>query len=171
MINTKWWWVAFALSASALGGCTNAVESEPALMGDYDDAAAQPGSGESGAGPVAQTQQALFNLCENVRIEVKNLYEEPGGARPDVKVTAVSFFNSDRGSWSKQSISNEVIGYNDEYPYIEDLENSDGETITRWRVYHRHDIGNGWGSEVYQEINTTDRNCVDGMTVNLTVNL
>jgi hypothetical protein len=169
MVKAKWWWIALSVCASALGGCSGAGESDEVLAADFEDAAAAEGSSEAATESVGKQQQALFNLCENVRVEVTNLFEEDNGARPDIKVTALSFYNSRRGTWSKQSVSNEIIGYNDDYPYIEDLENSDGDTITRWRVYHKHDLGNGWGNEVYQEINTADRTCTDGMTVELTV--
>jgi hypothetical protein len=161
MIKTKWLCIAFSLCASALSACGSASNFEDRPAPDVD---APENVGES--------QQAIGNLCENVRIEVKNRFEEDSGARPDIKVTAISFFNADKGSagrWNKQSVSNEVIGYDDEYPYTEDLEGADGDTITKWRVHHKHDLGNGWGNEVIQEINTADVNCSDGMTVELTV--
>lgn len=192
MIKTKWWYIALWLTAGALGGCGGASEFDEASPEELDAAAADleapagdveasasdvetasaaPAPGAA-AEAVGQSQQALGNLCKNVRIEVKNLYEESNGARPDIKVTALSFFNADKGSsgkWSKQSVPNRVVGYGDDYPYVEHLEGADGDTITRWRVYHKHDLGNGWSNEVYQEINTTDVNCRDGMTVELTV--
>jgi hypothetical protein len=163
--------IALVLCASMSVACGAAVESDEFSEPDFEGGAAPDVASEASAEPVGMAQHALFNLCENVRVEVKNLFEEPNGARPDIKVTALSFYNTDRDKWSKQSVSNQEIGYNDEYPYIEDLENADGDTITRWRVYHKHDLGNGWGSEVYQEINTADVTCRDGMTVELTVTL
>ena len=172
MIKTTWWCIALSLSASVLSACGSAPNFDDRASLDVEAPAAPEASSEGATESVGASQQALGNLCEKVRIEVKNRFEEPGGARPDIKVTAISFFNADKGSagsWSKQSVSNQVIGYDEHYPYIEGLEGADGDTITKWRVYHKHDLGNGWGSEVSQEINTADVDCRDGMTVELTV--
>jgi hypothetical protein len=149
--------VVLVLCASTLAACGVAVESD-----EFTEAAFEEES-------IGETQQALFRLCENARIEVKNLREEANGARPDIKVTALSFYDSHRDKWNKQSVSNRIINYNDDYPYTEDLENADGHTITRWRVYYKYDLGNGWSSERNQEINTVDEVCEDGLTVDLTV--
>lgn len=174
MIKGKFLCVVLALGSSALVGCGAPLEADDFSEAEFAEANAAPlepssSSAEEASPRLGTAHQALFNLCENVRIEVTNLYEEPGGARPDIKVTAVSFFNADKAKWSKQSVTNEVISYGDYYPYVEDLENVDSDPITKWRVYHRHDLGNGWANEVYEEINTSDVDCRDGMTVELTV--
>lgn len=157
MIKTMWSSVVLVLCANVLVGCAAPVDSDEFAGAELDEA------------PVGETQQALFQLCENVNIEVKNSREESNGARPDIKVTALSFYDSDRARWNKQGVRNRVINYSDDYPYTEDLENADGHTITRWRVYYKVDLGNGWSSERNQEFNTADRTCDDGMSVDLTV--
>ncbi len=148
---------AVLLCASAFGACAAPVGSEEFTDTDYER--------ES----VGETQQALFHLCENVRIEVENRRVDGDGATPAIKVTALSFYDSDRDRWNKQSVRNRIIGYDDDYPFVEDLENADGHTITRWRVYYKYDLGNGWSSERNQELNTADEECEDDMTVELSV--
>lgn len=149
--------VVLVLCANALVACAAPVESD-----EFSEADAE-------AEPVGETQQALFHLCENVRVEVSNQRVDEDNASPAIKVTALSFFDSDRNRWNKQSVHNEVIGYDDMFPYREDLENADGHTITSWKVYYKYDLGNGWSSEQNQEINTTNRTCADDMTVELEV--
>jgi len=157
MIKAMWSSVVLVLCANAFGACAAPVDS-----GEFAES-------ELDGGPVGETQQALFHLCENVNVEVTNLREESNGARPDIKVTALSFYDADRARWNKQGVNNRVINYSDYYPYTEDLENADGHTITRWRVYYKVDLGNGWSSERNQETNTADVTCDDGMSVELTV--
>ncbi len=148
---------ALLLCVNTFAGCAAAVDSDELADADYER--------ES----VGETQQALFHLCENVRIEVANERVDGDGATPAIKVTALSFYDSDRTRWNKQSVGNRNIGYDDDYPFVEDLENADGHTITRWRVYYKYDLGNGWSSERSQEFNTVDEQCEDDMTVELSV--
>ncbi|HET7544092.1 MAG TPA: hypothetical protein VFK05_29675, partial [Polyangiaceae bacterium] len=126
MIKTKWWCIALSLSAIALSACGGASQFDDPAALDVEAPAAHGASSE-GAESVGQSQQALWNLCEKVRIEVTNRFEDSSGARPDIKVTRLSFYDADKGEWRMEGVGNQVIGYGDEYPFTEGLENVDGD--------------------------------------------
>ena len=117
---------------------------------------------------VGVAQQALGQRCESVVIEVTNQREEANGARPAIKVTSLEFFNR-RTGWHNELVPNEVINYNGDFPFVEHLQNSDGDFIDSWIVNFRYDLGGGWSSIVDDFIDTTNVECSDGMRVELTV--
>ena len=149
--------VLVAASSSALGGCATDDE----WMDDLDE---ESGS-ELGVG---STQQALGQRCEDVVIEVTNRREEANGARPAIKVTSLEFYNR-RTGWHNELTTNEIIDYNDSYRFVENLQNSDGDSIDSWIVNFKYDLGSGWSSEVDDFIDTVNVVCEDGMNVDLTV--
>jgi len=159
--------LALVFCATTLVACGAAVESDELEGADFE-AGGVAESAEAGSEPVGVTQQPLFQKCKNVRIEVRNERVESNGATPAIKVVQLSFDTTD-DPWDKQGVSNEVIGYDTDHLYTEDLENADGKTITRWKVHYRVDLGNGWSSKQEQEINTVDTRCSDGMLVELSV--
>jgi hypothetical protein len=114
-------------------------------------------------------QQAFGNNCTNVSISVENSYEFDG--ERDILVRYVKFFNDDKGdgTWETELLPNEQINYGDSDSWIQNLEGAEGDTITKWRVYFSYSTGNEWSSTYYYEVNTSDRNCQDGMSVDLTI--
>ena len=114
-------------------------------------------------------QQAIGNNCTNVSISVENSYEYDG--ERDILVRYVKFFNDDKGdgTWETELLPNEQINYGDSDSWIQNLEGAEGDTITKWRVYFSYSTGNEWSSTYYYEVNTGDRNCQDGMSVDLTI--
>jgi hypothetical protein len=149
------------LNSSAVTGCVLDDDTGDEWPASLDE---QPESGEQ----IGATQQALGQRCEGVIIEVTNQREEANGARPAIKVLSLEFYNR-RTGWHTELVPNEVIDYNDSFPFVENLQNSDGDYIDSWIVNFKYDLGNGWSSEVDDFIDTPAVRCSDGMGVDLTV--
>jgi hypothetical protein len=110
----------------------------------------------------------LGQKCESVEIEITNQREEANGARPDIKITSLEFYNR-RTGWHTELVTNRIISYNGSFPFVEDLGNTDGDFIDSWIVNFRYDLGSGWSSVVDDFIDTTNVVCSDAMNVDLTV--
>jgi hypothetical protein len=152
----------FACS-SAVAGCGAPNEKEMIAPGATAEDSEQAPEVSPGI-----AQQALYQKCESVRIEVANQREEADGSRPDIKVTSLEFYNR-RTGWHTEAVNNQVIRYNASYPFVEDLGNTQDDVIDSWIVNFRYDLGNGWSSIVDDFIDTPAVTCVDGLNVDLTV--
>jgi hypothetical protein len=157
--------ILFLVASSSLAtGCGAALDDEtgdPAAPGDVDQLLE----------PEAQLgvlHQALGQKCESVEIEITNQREEDNGARPDIKITSLEFYNR-RTGWHTELVANEIVSYSGSHTFVEDLGNTDGDFIDSWIVNFKYDLGSGWSSVVDDFIDTTNVVCSDAMNVNLTV--
>jgi hypothetical protein len=117
---------------------------------------------------LGKARQALNKLCKDVVVNVTNRREEADGSRPAIKIKSLEFYNT-RTGWHTESVTNRIISYGHDYPFVRSLENSQDDKITQWIVNFEYDLGSGWSSEVDDYMNTPDEYCQDSDTFELTV--
>ncbi len=145
------------------------LEDVPEAPGVDPSASTESGPSESAPSELGSIEQAFGNNCTDVSISVENSYEYDG--ERDILVRYVKFFNDDKGdgTWETELLPDEQVNYGDTDSWVQNLEGAEGDTIIKWRVYFSYSTGNEWSSTYYYEVNTSDRNCQDGMSVDLTI--
>jgi hypothetical protein len=122
----------------------------------------------SEAAPTDKGPVFANNNCSNVEIKVTN-WRDHGDGPTAILVHRVEYYS--QGDWHTEDLSNESIDYGHFVQWNnEDLPGTDGDVITKFRVYYNYLLTPFvWSGLVYQEINTPDETCVDDANFEMTV--
>ena len=136
------------LAAAVAPGCGDGTE-----MTAGDEAAAeQVGAPLPDPEGLERVQQPLWNTCQGADIRVLN-------SRSDtITVRSIEYYNYTGGRWQTEGLVNKVVTPGAMQFWWEDLERTDGDTITSFNVTFDHPGHNGH----VEHINTPDQACATG---------
>jgi len=121
----------------------------------------------------ASTNAALFgsDACKNTDITVKNSFFYDARQR-EIRVENVHYYSASEGRWYTQGLDNADIDYGHQHTWLnKDLQYSENDLLTKWRVYFRYRESDGdWSDSVYEEIDTPNDICHADDNYVLTVN-
>lgn len=136
-----------------------------ALSGDETtgDASSEPAQ-------VATTTQGLLgsDACRDVGIHILNSRTR-NGVNTAINVQHAEYFSASEGKWLNENLGDLMLDFGRQGNWTRDLEHTENDLVTQWRVYYQFIDNGSWSSQVFQTIDTPNANCIANMDFNMTV--
>jgi hypothetical protein len=116
-------------------------------------------------------KQGIFggDACKSVQIRITNSRTR-NGVDTAIEVHKVTYWDASEGDWLTEDLANLMLNHGTTGVWSdEDLEYTENDLITHFRVYYKYLSGGSWSGLVYQEINTVDQTCQANDTFSMTV--
>jgi hypothetical protein len=119
---------------------------------------------------VATTAQSLLgaDACHDVGIHIKNSRTR-NGINTAIKVQHAEYFSASEGKWLNENLGDLILDFGITGNWTRDLEHTENDLVTQWKVYYQFIDNGSWSSQVFQVIDTTDATCIANMDFNMTV--
>lgn len=113
------------------------------------------------ADQVATTAQGLFgaDACKNVGIHIRNSSTR-NGINTAINVQHAEYFSASEGRWLNENLGDLILDFGVTGNWTRDLEHTENDLITQWRVYYQYVHDGGWSSQVFQTIDVPDATCI-----------
>jgi hypothetical protein len=109
------------------------------------------------------------DACKNTDITITNSRTRDG-INTAIEVQYVKYWDASEGAWLMEDLANYSLNFGTGHTWWnEDLEYTENDLITAFRVYYKVLEGGSWGPVVYQEIDTPNQTCREDSNFSMTV--
>ena len=124
----------------------------------------------SESAPVATTTQGLFgsDACRDVGIHILNSRTR-NGVNTAINVQHAEYYSASEGKWLNENLGDLILDFGRQGNWTRDLEHTENDLVTQWRVYYQFIDNGSWSSQVFQTIDTPNATCIANMDFNMTV--
>jgi hypothetical protein len=119
---------------------------------------------------VATTTQGLFgsDACRDVGIHITNSRTR-NGTNTAINVQHAEYYSASEGKWLNENLGDLILDFGHTGNWTRDLEHTENDLVTQWRVYYQFIDNGSWSSQVFQTIDTPNATCIANMDFNMTV--
>lgn len=119
---------------------------------------------------VATTAQSLFgsDACHDVGIHITNSRTR-NGINTAIKVQHAEYFSASEGQWLNENLGDLILDFGVTGNWTRDLEHTENDLVTQWKVYYQFIDNGSWSSQVFQTIDTPNATCIANTDFRMTV--
>jgi hypothetical protein len=124
----------------------------------------------SESAPAAATTQGLFgaDACRDAGIHIKNSRTR-NGINTAINVQHAEYFSASEGKWLNENLGDLILDFGVTGNWTRDLEHTENDLVTQWRVYYQFIDNGSWSSQVFQTIDTPNATCLANTDFSMTV--
>jgi len=159
------------MSYSRIASCLVATCCVASCALSSDETPGEPSSESAPADDqVASATQSLFgsDACRNVGIHITNSRTR-NGINTAINVQHAEYYSASEGKWLNENLGDLILDFGTTGNWTRDLEGTENDLVTQWKVYYQFIDNGSWSSQVFQVIDTTNATCIANMDFNMTV--